>query len=266
MRRVLILCLYLCLFLSFSTVCYAGGPWYVKWDTGNDTTGNGLSWATAYKTISKAHTSASNGYTINISGGATGLTYAENLALTKTVTIQGSTEAEHNVQVTLSSGAAAGIYFNAASGTITLNNIHHTHTGTFSYPLDFNGTCAAVLNNYHLDHAYTTNRKLHTVSGSAVTMNFSTFRDSYQDASLGTSTWGDVAAGASLTLNYCQFLTASGIITVSGTLTAYNTLFEYSNPFSTSSSPYAILVNATGNLTSKNNIYIGQVPVSSVSG
>lgn len=60
------------------------GPWYVA-TTGNDTTGNGLSEATAYATLQKAHDSASANDTVYVKAG----TYTATVSGTKNLTVIG---------------------------------------------------------------------------------------------------------------------------------------------------------------------------------
>lgn len=60
------------------------GPWYVT-TTGNDTTGDGLSEATAYATLQKAHDSATAGDTVYLKGGV----YADPVSGTKNLTVIG---------------------------------------------------------------------------------------------------------------------------------------------------------------------------------
>ncbi len=60
------------------------GPWYVA-TTGNDTTGNGLSWDTAFATWQKAHDDATAGDTVYVEAGV----YTQTLSGTKNLTIIG---------------------------------------------------------------------------------------------------------------------------------------------------------------------------------
>ena len=96
----------------------AAPTYYV--DSAATGTGTGLSWANAFTTIAAAHTTASTGDVIEVSGGASGKSYSlAGFTFTKGVTVQGSKTAGHSGLMTLT----GRLYFNnAADGVITLIN------------------------------------------------------------------------------------------------------------------------------------------------
>jgi hypothetical protein len=108
----------------WASATYAAN-WYV--DNAVNTSGNGQSWATAWKNFSNI-TGVKSGDTIYISGGTTSKTYSEQLTLgggggytIKTGGAASSPDPKHSGTVIIDSRTAYGIYINANNVTVDGN-------------------------------------------------------------------------------------------------------------------------------------------------
>jgi hypothetical protein len=93
--------------------------------------GTGADWANAFTTIGAAITSASDGDIIEVSGGASGKTYAANLDITKPVTIQGSKTTGHSATAIIDGQIGS----HNTSGRIKVINFKKIVTSDAVYPI-----------------------------------------------------------------------------------------------------------------------------------
>jgi len=171
--------------------------WYV--DSAATGTGDGLSWANAKTTLALAHTAASAGDVIEVSGGAAGKTYTTNFDVSKGVVVQGSKTAGHSGLVTID----GRIRTTHTAGVAKFINIKHKFTfQEFINPLLLGaaGETQWIDVQFYPWDIYTSPP---TISGGKHTFSRSKFHKSFATNKNSRPLY--LTAAAELYLNYCVF-------------------------------------------------------------
>jgi len=167
---------------------------------------NGTSWENAFTTFAAAHTAASDGSVIEISGGASGgagKTYVFTTTVTKGVTIQGSKTTGHSGLVTLN-----GQFYvnNPAHGTVKLVNV--THIGSAASPYWYSE--GSNIEAYDVTFGPYIAAAVPRVYGVSVKYTKCIFKRNYISGSVTSNLFLPLTGAATIEYNYCVFDYACG--------------------------------------------------------
>lgn len=219
--------------------------------------GSGADWTNAYTTIMAAFAGEAAGSVISVSGGASGVTYTENLsAINKAITIQGSTEPGHDGLVTVD----GAFLINISSGFVAFNNFKigvkdfagiafRLHAGTSIHNnMQFGVNTSVADNNVARqgDH----------------TFNYCTFSESGYKISNGSTNLMSLQDAVDLEFNFCTFQVSGNVVTLpaSSTINVNNCTvlpFHYTNPL------FYIGNNANSTVNINRSAFFGVQPVNS---
>lgn len=216
----------------------------------------------ANKTWTNLNTAASAGDTINWQTG----TYILSIVITKNYTVQAS-----GGTVTLNTTDVTGFDIDSpGTGTLTINGpINHTQisTGANNFnAIDFGANANAIITDYHLLKCRNTTLNAITVANGTSAIKFvkSSFKDTWSNNGAGLSKLFYAAGAASVEFDYCLFEYGAGKITLDNVTTSIlnNNVFAWGGAKPGGAELYCIDLNNNGKtLTSKNNLYMGCVPV-----
>jgi hypothetical protein len=159
---------------------------------------NGTSWTNAYTTLANAVTASADGAVIEISGGATGLTYSFANIINKNITIQGSRDTGRDGQVIID----GRLRIQNTGGNIVLKNITHIQSVAGDAPI-YSGANSGLLA-YDCTFGYYHSNATSTLAGGVLKFYNCTFFDAYNVTSFGYPTFLQAySAVVDVTFDHC---------------------------------------------------------------
>ncbi|KKP97573.1 MAG: hypothetical protein UR99_C0009G0005 [Candidatus Moranbacteria bacterium GW2011_GWD2_36_12] len=202
-------------------------------------------WAKAATTVSVARNAATQGGDIiEIDGGLFGLSYATIDTSYDNVTFKGSSENEHNGQVTINGGASNALFLDKVS---IFENLKFINTTLYT----INATAAGTFNDCIIGDALT-NKLLYTPTANTFNLIFN--RSKIYKKPDGNSIFSLSQSTVTTAFNACQFFDLQDSISIT------NGIVQFNNDLFMGNRKHSLIVTSgTGapNVSIKNSIFLG---------